>query len=377
MVDALYYVHETSSAKIWTLLDLAKARRIEITHDPRTSASDVAIQVWLAAPELLRERHAEAVAFRQKNFSVLWRRTWRERSFPNVDEAGRAAIEAALDDWFDEHRRGRDCQLFLFPQKKKVWILVRHGLPMRREASHGEDGASATEFYRPQQHDVLIYDTATDEIAVHANTKGETKLYLATLGRLVFGDENYFPAIDKFSLQPLIDNGPDSVLCQDIDGLEQVRLVEYRRYWGGAQKEVEIRKASDIFEALRGREQRLGAGGRLVGAVFKVRFSDSTKDRSVTIRPPGNAKYERNEDSELIETWLKKRGFICPPPPALMMTKCLARFWKALDQIPDAATDRLEWLRLLEGDWPIVAGYLTETGRVAAAIACPSPGGDG
>lgn len=60
-----------------------------------------------------------------------------------------------------------------------------------------------------------------------------------------------------------------------------------------------------------------------------------------------------------------------------MMTKRLARFWKALDQIPHAATDRLEWLRMLEGDWPIVAGYLTETGRVAAAIACPSPGGGG
>ena len=30
----------------------------------------------------------------------------------------------------------------------------------------------------------------------------------------------------------------------------------------------------------------------------------------MTIRPPGNAKYERNEDSELIEVWLAKRGFM-------------------------------------------------------------------
>jgi hypothetical protein len=33
----------------------------------------------------------------------------------------------------------------------------------------------------------------------------------------------------------------------------------------------------------------------------------------VTIRPPGNAKYERNEDSELIEVWLANRGFILEP----------------------------------------------------------------
>ena len=33
----------------------------------------------------------------------------------------------------------------------------------------------------------------------------------------------------------------------------------------------------------------------------------------MTIRPPGNAKYERNEDSELIEVWLANRGFILEP----------------------------------------------------------------
>jgi hypothetical protein len=52
---------------------------------------------------------------------------------------------------------------------------------------------------------------------------------------------------------------------------------------------------------------------QLVGAAFKVKFTDSSKERSLTIRPPGNAKYERNEDSELIEVWLANRGFILEP----------------------------------------------------------------
>jgi hypothetical protein len=87
-------------------------------------------------------------------------------------------------------------------------------------------------------------------------------------------------------------------------------LVEYRRYWGGAYKEVEIRRASDIFAGLADRGQELGSRGRLVSAAFKVRFTGSAKERGVTIRPPGNARYERNEDSELIEVWLAKRGFM-------------------------------------------------------------------
>ena len=70
---------------------------------------------------------------------------------------------------------------------------------------------------------------------------------------------------------------PKSLLCEDVDGLEEIRLVEYRRYWGGAFKEIEVRKASDIFAALAAREQELGSKGRLVGAVFKVKFTELAK----------------------------------------------------------------------------------------------------
>ena len=314
MVDALYYVHETSSDEdMDALLDLAKLQNLDIEHDAQTTPADVAIQMWLAAPDTLREHHAETIAFRQKNFLYYGGAHGERRSFPKVDDDLRLKVEADLDNWFEEHRRGRGCHVFLFPHRKKVWILIRHGLPMRREASHQEDGKSSTEFYRPQQHDVLIYDISSDELGVHANTKGETKLYLACFGRLVFSDKDYFPPADKFSLNPLIADGVKSLLCEDVDGLEEIRLVEYRRYWGGAFNEIEIRKATDVFAALAGRQQDLGSKGRLVGATFKVKFADSPKERSATIRPPGNAKYERNEDSDLIEVWMIKRGFILKP----------------------------------------------------------------
>jgi hypothetical protein len=57
--------------------------------------------------------------------------------------------------------------------------------------------------------------------------------------------------------------------------------------------------------------------------------------------------------------------------------KPLAQFWKALDEIPEATTDRREWSLRLGDDWQVAATYLTATGRLAKEIACPSPGGDG
>jgi hypothetical protein len=57
--------------------------------------------------------------------------------------------------------------------------------------------------------------------------------------------------------------------------------------------------------------------------------------------------------------------------------KPLARFWKALDEIPEATTDRREWSLRLGDDWPVAAVFLKTTGRLAKEITCPSPGGDG
>ena len=314
MVDALYYVDETSSNEdMDDLLERARGRGLHISADLLMTVADVALQVWLEAPDVLRDRHAETVAFRQKNFLYYGGAHGTHRSFPMIDEELRLRIQAELDDWFEKHRRGRNCRVFVFPEERKTWILVRHGRPLRREAVHRDDDKPAVEVYRPQQHDVLIYDASCDEMGVHAETKGETKLYLSCFGRFAFGDAEYFPPADKFSLDPLIEDGAASLLCEDVEGIEKVTLFEYRRYWGGAFGEMETRRASDIFAALETRGQTLNAKGRLVAASFKVKFTGVAKERGVTIRPPRNALYERNDDSELIERWLANRGFILDP----------------------------------------------------------------
>ena len=55
-------------------------------------------------------------------------------------------------------------------------------------------------------------------------------------------------------------------------------------------------------------------GGCLTKAVFKVWFGGVEKPCSVTLRPTNIAKYDQQADSELIEQWLMKRGFVKEPP---------------------------------------------------------------
>ena len=55
----------------------------------------------------------------------------------------------------------------------------------------------------------------------------------------------------------------------------------------------------------------------------------------------------------------------------------LSRFWKTLDALVDAATDRREWLHLLGQEFDQVEPLLRSSGTLATSIACPTPGGEG
>jgi len=51
-------------------------------------------------------------------------------------------------------------------------------------------------------------------------------------------------------------------------------------------------------------------------------------------------------------------------------------FWKTIKQIPDLATDTLDWRERLTDCWDEARRYLSKTSRFAEQIGCPSPGGE-
>ena len=314
MVNALYYVDETASHdSMEQLLDRAAAAGIDIDDDTETSAADVAVQIWLAQPMLLQRHHAEGVAFARSNFMYFAGSGGADAGLPEMLEAQRVLMQNRMDGWFEKKRRGRGCRIFAFPRGNKIWFLVRHGLPMRREGKHLDDGEGGIAFYRPQQHDVLIYDAETDEMGVNSGTKGERTLYLEVIGDVLFGDESYFDLSERFTLDPLREVGPGCLQCEDIEGMAKVRLAEIGRYWAGAEPRTEIHRASDLFKALGERWSDQLKSGSLTHATFKVTFEGSKRERTVTIRPANIARYERDSDTDLIDAWLKVRGF-CKRP---------------------------------------------------------------
>ena len=314
LADALFLIHEMSTKEAMDKLQTAAEElELELGLGGDAEPAAVAVRVWLVRRTLIEEIHSEGELARPKAFLSYLTDRNPVPDFVPPNDATRRELEKRMDEWFEKKKRGSGCRVFIYPRGTECWFMVRHGEPCRREGTHEQQGLSSSVFYRPQQHDILIYDLAGGELRVHAGSQGERELYKKCFGLFVFGDENFFPGEGKYTLKPLTRDGPAALNCLDVEGIEWVKLREIEIQWWGSGRgntEREIRKANDLFVAFASREFQLKDGHDLRRAVFQVKFRDAKRPRSVTIAPSNRAKYERDGDCVFLETWFKKRGFI-------------------------------------------------------------------
>jgi len=314
LIDALYFVDEMATpAMMDQLLDEAERRGLPIEFATGPSPADVAVQVWLLDRDLIERKHAESHMERTRRFEYF-QYDDRARSRPKhrkPDEPRLAELAAQLDDYFEKKKRGRGVRVILSEKDDGLWFLVRHGDPLKREESL--DGIEASSvYYRPLRYDVVVYAPQIGELKMRAKNVGEKTIYQKVFGQLLFDQDDAFAGADKCTLAPLREHGIDALACSGIEGLREIRLREVQFYMEGEPWEILIRKSEDFYKLLENREEPFPEDGRLLRASFRVRFGDSTKERTVVIKPSNIAHYARDGDSVLIEQWLQHRGFTKP-----------------------------------------------------------------
>ena len=310
LLDALFFVNEMSADECMDiLLEEAETKGLSLDGKLDPTAADVAVQVFLQDRQLLERKHAEQYLTRPRVFEYFQTQARPVPAFKQPSWVTLVALEFDLDNWFEKKKRGRGSRVFVYPKGDSIWFLVRHGDPFRREGSLDGDQMSSV-FYRPEKHDVLVYESAVGELRMNACNKGEKEIYRVEFGRNVFGNKDFFPGTGKYTLEPLRRDGAVSIVCTDVDGMDWVRLREVQFLRGGTEREIEIRKAKDLFAALEGRGQSMPARAPILRASFHVKFTDTKSPRIVTIRPSNIAQYTRDSDADVVEDWLQKRGFI-------------------------------------------------------------------
>lgn len=141
--------------------------------------ADVAVLVWLRDREELEKKHAEVSLRRPRSFDYYLAKT--NGGLGKVEPQRIKALEAHLDRWFIDKKRGRGCRVLEYRRNKGIWILIRHGAHFRREGSLVE-GRSSSGYYRPEKFDVVVYDGECGELRMNARSKVVRELYREAIG---------------------------------------------------------------------------------------------------------------------------------------------------------------------------------------------------
>jgi hypothetical protein len=223
-------------------------------------------------------------------------------------------MQEELDQWAEDHRQGLGMRVYVSREKDAVWFLLRRGQAMKRENSVTELGGSEQVFFRPEKFDVAIYYPSVGELAIKVQTKGLRIAYMQAIGRHLFGDPGYFHVHDceKYTLQPLIDLGRESLVCLWNDhGLKKMTLRELQIDHKDGEKTLETWKSLDVFTSMQKKQRQL-ANDKDISirrAKLKVLRADN-REHTLVIAPPNIALYDRDSDHDIIHPWLVKHGFI-------------------------------------------------------------------
>ncbi len=319
LIETLFAIEEMANPEGQERIEKAATQLgLDLKFDEASSHGDIAVQAFLAMPELLVEKHNEQRLIRLTTFEYFGSKRPVNRSESEPDGPAFATpsqsvldrITADLDSWFKEHNRGEQtAQIEVYCMEREFWFLVRHGDTYARTPKV-EGRTTEILHFRPAKDDVVVYSPERDEIRIHAATKGEKELYRTVFGLRLMGDHDYFSERKAYTLEPLREMGADALDVSDIDGLRQIVLREYEVEFRNGYKETLIRKAKDIYAAAAARNvQAIPQWGNLVRATFDFYFDRMKKPRKVTVRPPNALKLGRHCDAHLVHRWLSARGF--------------------------------------------------------------------
>ena len=290
--------------------ELTKEKPWAPAIDAKATNADFAIAIYLNEPALLNEVHATDLFSSTKSFQYFMAEVdLEDYEFKMPSEGMLADLEKALDLGFTEKRRGGSSEVAIKQLGSCVVITVRHGEQFSRQAAIHE-GKSTSVFYRPETHDLLIYETASGALRMTPKQKWLQELYLEQIGKYIFGSPDFFGRSSRFDFSPLRELGKDSLACAEFAEIEHVvlREVQILRSSGGQQL-WDIRKAMDLFSVLESADETI-PDGEIRKVSFAIKLKNSHRPKLLKIGSDNKEEVRNDQDRALFDRWLAARGFI-------------------------------------------------------------------
>jgi hypothetical protein len=311
--EALYFINGVASdLHAAALLEAATKERIELDLPADASAGDVAVRTWLRAPRLIEMRHAEGQIGRDTTLTFYRpaKRTPAPADYHTLTDDELDSLGRSLAPWFHNRKRGHACRVFQFKRPEGIWFLVRHGDLVHRRATYSlKTHEESTSRYRPQVHDSIVFRPATGELGIRATGIQLLRLYSTVMGRWLFGDDDYFRAQPKYTLEPLR-RGPSVLDTGEFrEEIAWIALTRLKFAHPGRLSESVTVKCADVFGYF-GQAGIDFPTGVLRGATFRVQFAAGEAPREFSITSDTKARQLKDADHIALERFLMTRGFI-------------------------------------------------------------------
>lgn len=312
LVNELCVIEELGvSDNLDRLRDEVVRHGLDVTE--HASCADLVVMLVRHAPDAVARLVAEQVSVARRCFQSYFALGEESPPAPTFDQSVIRALSQSLNEALIERCAGLGVQVYPVASTGGFRLMVRHGDALRREAVVDETSYDTERIaFHPQRYDVLIYTPGERELLVNVRRQRTVQTYLQHIGHHLFGNPHLFAGEGlplRYTLGPLRVDGEASLATSDVPGLDHVALTKLVWVSNSHTGMRSTFHANNVLLGLEADGLAISSHARLSAATFRVRYRGG-RESSVSITTPNKAVFGRESDIEVVQRWLRLRGFI-------------------------------------------------------------------
>lgn len=292
------------------LIDAAMTRGVQLAIElTNQHARRLAIMMFLDYPELFDVAHGKRVVETTKAFRLFGSTTPRQAKMPERDPLDSLAVR--LSGRFKTLGFGRHSRIRPYEEPDQLCFVVSHGRYLNRVEAVEESANDAHESvasFRPQKHDLVVYDNRRLCLMVHAGDPRTVALYRETFAELLLGRGDALDRERMVTGEPLVRRR--AAALRAVPGMSRVRLAEvlleveapkpYRVHFRG----------EDVFSAIDDLDTDVLDRSEVQYAKFRAWYTSGGKPRVIELRPESRVEFDPRKDADVTRAFLDSNGFL-------------------------------------------------------------------
>jgi hypothetical protein len=305
-VDAVHRIHDLSDPTGYDQLLSAYGGPLFLADGAAYTAAGFAAHAYLHRPDVFARAHGRRFIEALRRFQEFPGRLLIE---PRWTPEAIGRVQGRLSAFFDERGRSSLCRIRPWNETGSRHFMISHGRHARTDDAVREVDGRASEVtlsWRPQQHDLVVYDMRTGRLRISAPDAHITREYVRVFGELLYGDPEWFAHGTVVSLVPLVEER--CAVLTPTPGLLEVRWSNSRSPPASTTRLTVTFKGGGRVQGARRHPPRPGRLGSVAQGQAPMRFRSDGRWRADRVA----GDWRRGDG--VVRRYLELRGILCGPP---------------------------------------------------------------